>query len=60
LDDGEDKDPTKKTMEKSHNVHTSTKRKREIQKEGQDLPEIEESPKAMEVDIVIEEPNWSE
>jgi hypothetical protein len=27
---------------------------------GQDVPEIEESPKAMEVDDVIEEPNWSE
>jgi hypothetical protein len=59
-DDGGDKDPTKKTIEKPHIVHTSTKRKREVQKEGQELPEIEGSPKDMEVDDVIEEPSWEE
>ena len=30
--DGGDKDPTKKNIEISHVVHTSTKRKREIEK----------------------------
>jgi len=44
LYDGGDKESTKKTMETSHIFHTSTKRKREIQKEGQELPDIEESP----------------
>jgi hypothetical protein len=60
LDDGGDKDPTRKTIEKSHIVHTSIKRKREVQKEGQELPEVEVSPKDMEVDDMIEEPNWEE
>jgi hypothetical protein len=56
-DDGGDKDRTKKTIEKYHTIHTSIKRKRETQKGGQDLPEIEESPKSMKVYNVIEEPN---
>jgi hypothetical protein len=57
---GGDKDPTMKTIEKLHIIHTSRKRKREIQKEGQELLEIEGSHKSMEVDDVIEDPNWAE
>jgi hypothetical protein len=34
----------KKNIEKSHVVHTSTKRKRETQKMRLEIPEIEESP----------------
>jgi hypothetical protein len=59
-DDGGDKDPTKKNLEKSHVVHTSAKRKRETQKMGLEIPEIQESPWEMDVDEIIEEPSWSE
>jgi hypothetical protein len=39
----------------------SVKIKREtIQKEGQEIPEVETSPKDMEVDDIIEEPNYVE
>jgi hypothetical protein len=44
---------------KSHVAHTSIKTKRETKKMGLDVLEIEESPRAMEVDEVIEEPIWS-
>jgi hypothetical protein len=44
-------------MEKYHVVHTSTKIKRETQKMGLKILEIEESPQAMNVDEVLEEPN---
>jgi hypothetical protein len=57
--DSGDKDPTNKNLEKTHVVHTSIKRKRETQKMGLEILEIEESPRAMDVDEVIEEPNWS-
>jgi hypothetical protein len=42
--DGGDKDPTKKNIEKSHVVHTSYKIKRETRKTGLEIPEIQESP----------------
>jgi len=56
LDDGGDKDPTRKIIEKSHIVHIPIKRKREFQKEGYEVPKAKESPKDMEVDDMIEEP----
>jgi hypothetical protein len=59
-DDGGDKDPTKKNLEKSHIVYTSAKRKRETQKTRLDVPETQESPQEMDVDELIEEPSWSE
>jgi hypothetical protein len=55
-DDGGDKDPMKKNIEKFHVVHTSAKRKREIHKMGLEIPEIQESHQAMDVDEIIEEP----
>jgi hypothetical protein len=57
---GGDKDPTKKNLEKSHVVHTFSKRKREIQKTSLEIPEIQESPLVMDVDEIIKEPSWSE
>jgi hypothetical protein len=47
-------------MEKSSIVHTYIKRKREVHKEGQGLLEVEECPKDMEIDGMIEEPSWEE
>jgi hypothetical protein len=46
-------------MGKYHTLQTSIKIKRETQKWGQDLPEIEEIPKSMEVYDIIEDPIWS-
>jgi hypothetical protein len=60
LDDGGDKDPTKKKLEKSHVVYTLVQRKRETRKKGLEKHKIEEIPRAMYVDEVIEEPSWSE
>jgi len=59
-DDGGDKDPTKKKFVKFHTICTSSKIKRITKKSGQDVPKIQESPKAMEVDVVIQEPSWLE
>ena len=56
--DGNDKDPMKKNLEKSHVVHTYVKRKRETQKRGLEIPEIQEISLTMVVDEVIEEPSW--
>jgi hypothetical protein len=43
-DDGGDKDPMKKNLEKYHVVYNPVKRKRETQKMRPEIPEIEESP----------------
>ena len=59
-DGGDDQDPTKKNLEKSHVVHTSAKRKRVTEKMGLEILETQESPLAMDVDEIIEEPSWSE
>jgi hypothetical protein len=59
-DDGGDKDPMNKNLETSHVVHTSVNRKRETRKMGLEIPKIEESPGAMDVVEVIDEPSWSE
>jgi hypothetical protein len=59
-DDGGDKDPTKKNLEKYHTVYTSAKRKRDTQKMGIEIPETQEIPQEMDVDELIEEPSWSE
>jgi hypothetical protein len=52
--DGADKDPTKKNLEKYHIIYTSTKRKREMQKTGLDIPKTHESPLEMDLDELIE------
>jgi hypothetical protein len=50
----------KKNLEKSHVFHTCSKRKRETQKIGLEIPKIEEIPQVMDVDEFIKEPIWSE
>jgi hypothetical protein len=57
LDDGSVKDHTKKNLEKSHVVHTSTKIKRETQKKGLEIMKLKKFYLAMDVDEVLEEPN---
>jgi hypothetical protein len=50
-DDGGDKDPSKRVIEKSHIVPMYLQKEKEkFQKEGQEVPEAEISPKDMEVD----------
>jgi hypothetical protein len=58
--DGGHKDPTRKNIEKSHTVYTSTKRKKDTQKTRIEIPETQESPRAMDVDEIIEEASWFE
>jgi hypothetical protein len=53
LNDGNGKDSTKKKIEETHVVPTSAERKRETRKIRLKIPEIEESPCAMDVDEVI-------
>ena len=57
LYDGSDNNPTKKNIEKSHVVFTSAKIKRKTKKTTLEILEIQESPKAMDVDEIIEEPS---
>jgi hypothetical protein len=59
-DDGGDKDPPKKNLEKYHIVYTSVKIKRNTQTTGLSIPETQEIPRAMDVDELIEEPGWYE
>jgi hypothetical protein len=54
---GDDRDPTKKNINKSHVVHTFSKIKRNTQKNGLEIPEIEEISQAMDGDETIEEPS---
>jgi hypothetical protein len=58
-DDGGDKDPPRKDLEKSHTVYTSVKRKINTITTGLNIPEFQESPQAMDVDDLIEELSWS-
>jgi len=57
LDDGGDKDPSKRVIEETHIVPMYVKIKREFQKEGQEVPANEIIPKDMEVDYIIKEPS---
>jgi hypothetical protein len=58
-DDGGDKDPPRKNLEKSHIAYTSMKRKRNTSVTGLSIPEVQESPHTMDIDELIEEPSWS-
>jgi hypothetical protein len=58
-DDGGDKDPPRKNLEKSHITYTPVKRKRNTSSTGLSIPEVQESPRAMDMDELIEEPSWS-
>jgi hypothetical protein len=58
--DGSDKDPTKKNLEKTHIVYTFSKRKRDTKKIGLGVLETQERPWVMDVDKIIKEPSWFE
>jgi hypothetical protein len=57
LNDGGDKDPREKNLEKTHTVYTFAKRKRDTQKMEIQIPETQESLGEMDVDEIIREPN---
>jgi hypothetical protein len=58
-DDGGDKNPPRKSLEKTHIAYTPIKRKRNISSVEINIPEVQESPHAMDMDELIEEPDWS-
>jgi hypothetical protein len=59
--DGGDKDPPKKSIEKSHAVSGSSKRKRDtVEKENQGVQECEINSEEMEVDTIVGVPDWAE
>jgi len=49
---------TQQDLEKSHTMYTSIKRKINTPTTRLNIPEVQESPQAMDVDELIEEPNW--
>jgi hypothetical protein len=57
-DDGGDKDPPNKSLEKTHITCTHVKRKRNISLVEINAPEVQESPWEMDMDELIEEPRW--
>jgi hypothetical protein len=55
-DDGGDRDPPRKSLEKYYIAYNFVKRKRNTSKTRLRIPEIQESPRAMDIDELIEEP----
>jgi hypothetical protein len=58
-DDGGDKNPPRKILEKTHVAHTPIKRKINMSSVEISTPEDQESPHAMDTDEIIEELDWS-
>jgi hypothetical protein len=58
-DDGGDKNPPRKNLEKTHVAHTPIKRKINMSLVEINAPEDQESPHAMDMDEIIEEHDWS-
>jgi hypothetical protein len=56
--DGGDEDPERKNLEKTHITYTPVKRKRNISSTELNALEIQESPHAMDMDELVEEPDW--
>jgi len=57
-DDGGDKYPPRKNLEKSHIAYTSVRRKRNTSTTGMSILEIRESPWATNIDELIKEFSW--
>jgi hypothetical protein len=58
-DDGGDKDTRRKILEKTHITYTLVKRKRNTSLAGLSIHEVQEIPRAVDMDELIEEPRWS-
>jgi hypothetical protein len=55
--DGGDKNPPRRILEKTHVAHTPIKRKRNLSSVEINAPEDQESPHVMDMDEIIEEPD---
>jgi hypothetical protein len=58
-DDGGDKNPPRKILEKTHVAYTPLKRKINLSSIEINTSEVQESPCAMDMDNIIEEPDCS-
>jgi hypothetical protein len=57
-ENGGDKYPPRRSLEKSHIAYTSIKRRRNTSTTCLSIPEVQESPHVLDSDELIEEPSW--
>jgi hypothetical protein len=57
-DDDGDKNPPRKSLERIHVACTAIKRKRNLSSMEINTSKVKESPRAMDMDKIIEEPEW--